>query len=217
MGRLIVILIIFHCYGNSYSQSQYEIDSSTIISRIDSLNQVFSQNKLFTSELKTEILFSLSYFPELRSTKIIFKEQKIKTTLNTRPTLGSLLFRSKNNRIYVIRINNNVESSDITIDELSTQEKIGILGHEFCHIIDYQSRNFFQIMGRLFSYSTKKSKERFVKEIDMMCINRGLGWYLYCWSNFAVNESDASEKYKEFKREIYLEPEEIISIIEKNK
>ena len=48
-----------------------------------------------------------------------------------------------------------------------------------------------------------------------MTIKRGLGWQLYNWSFYVLYESDAKLEYKEFKKTIYLEPEEISEIINK--
>ena len=51
------------------------------------------------------------------------------------------------------------------------------------------------------------------KEIDLKTIQRGLGWQLYDWSNFVLNDSNADAKYKEFKKETYMTPESILETI----
>jgi len=67
-------------------------------------------------------------------------------------------------------------------------------------------------MKRGLDYLHHNSKARFEKTIDRMTIQAGLGKYLHKWAYFALNESDATEQYKEFKRKIYLEPDEIKEI-----
>ena len=43
----------------------------------------------------------------------------------------------------------------------------------------------------------------------MLVIQKGLAHQLYAFSNYVLNKSSASEKYKDFKRKNYLLPEEI--------
>ena len=71
----------------------------------------------------------------------------------------------------------------------------------------------FGVIGRGISYASKKSKATFEKEIDLKTIERGLGWQLYAWSNFVLNESTADINYKKFKKETYMTPESILEII----
>jgi hypothetical protein len=159
------------------------------------------------------VLIALSFFPELSGRKIIFKGKEIKTTLNARPTISSLLFSKKSNRTYVIRINTNKSDSIISLSDIPFNAKIGLFAHEFSHFSDYQSRSLFGIIARGISYSSKKTKATFEKEIDLNTINRGLGWQLFDWSNYVQNESNATFKYKEFKMNIYLSPEDILKTI----
>ena len=63
--------------------------------------------------------------------------------------------------------------------------------------MDYSNKGLFGVLGRGLSYSSKKSKEKFEKEIDQRTIDRGLGWQLFDWSNYILQESNADEKYKE--------------------
>jgi hypothetical protein len=124
-----------------------------------------------------------------------------------------LIFRKKSKRKYVVRINNSAKDSIVILDSVPFNASIGLFGHEFNHFVDYSTRNIFGVIGRLIAYSSKKSKEKFEKEIDVMTINRGLGWQLYDWASFVLNESNATEEYKDFKRLIYLEPDEIKALI----
>jgi hypothetical protein len=150
----------------------------------------------------------------LSGRKIIFKERKIKTTLNARPTIGSLLFSKKSNRTYVIRINSNKSDSIISLINVPFNAKIGLFAHEFSHFSDYQSRSLFGVIARGISYSSKKTKVKFEKEIDLSTINRGLGWQLYDWSNYIQTQSNATHKYKQIKLFTYMSPFEILKIIE---
>lgn len=166
------------------------------------------------NELELPMLIALDHFPELKAKQIIFKERKINTTLNARPTVISLLFSKRTNRTYVIRINTNQHDSIIQLCNVPFNAKIGLFAHEISHFEDYQKRSFFGVLGRGLAYSNKKAKAKFEKEIDLSTIQHGLGWQLYDWSDFVLNQSKASNAYKAFKAETYMKPHEIKSCIE---
>ena len=165
------------------------------------------------NDLQLPIHIALSYFPDLTCKKIVFKSAKIATTMNARPTIGSLLFSKKENRVYVVRLNNQKRDSVISIQTIPFNGKIGIFGHEFCHFADYQTKSIGGVMSRGFAYLSAKKKAKFEKQIDRNTINRGLGWQLYDFENYVFEDSNATSAYKKFKQEIYLEPSEIIELI----
>ena len=224
--KIIVLFLfqfVFYCFfsfclsQNSFSSSFINlhcIDSSQHCKFIDSLEFRYGQNKNIPQKYKLAILIALSYYPELLETPIDFKETTIKTTLNARPTISSLCFKNKSNRSYVVRINTSQKKGMITIDEVPFNASIGIFAHEFSHFIDYQNRTFKGVLERLWSYTSKKKKALYEKEIDSMTIARGLKWQLYDWSYYAIFQSNASETYKLFKQTTYLTPEEILEQIE---
>lgn len=214
--RNLITILLLVCFHYGFNQTQIKkIDSLNYSYQLDSLKAEYSINKTILTKYELATYIALSYFPELKDAKIVFKSAKIKTTLNARPSIGSLLFRSKKNRKYVIRINNQIKDSLIDFRLIPFNAIIGLLGHEFSHIKDYSKKNIFQIIGRLLSYSSKKSKAKFEKEIDQLTIETGLGWQLYDWSKFVLEESNANMKYKKFKKEIYLTPAEISNFINK--
>jgi hypothetical protein len=184
------------------------LDSLENIHKLDSLKTKLNHNKFIPNDLELACFLTLSQYPELCSTKIIFKKAKIKTTLNTRPTIISALFCKKNNRKYVIRINNS-SKAEILINQVCFNGKIGLLGHEFAHILDYSKVGFFGVVKRATSYLTNKTKKKYENRIDLLTIKKGFGWQLYDWSDFVLNKSNATDKYKAFKRKIYLSPEQI--------
>lgn len=197
----IVLCLSIACYAQQTSLSSF-----------DSLKSEFPLVRDVPTELQTAVYSSLSYYPELQNNPIRFKQARISTTLNARPTLGSLLFRQKENRRYMVRINSTMADSIISVYHLSETAKRGIIGHEFAHFADYETRNFWQVLGRAFSYLSKKRKAVFERAIDSATIKRGLGSELYAWSYYVLYESNATTAYKTFKRETYLTPEEIQAI-----
>jgi len=185
-----------------------QIDSTYYSQFAKNLEKMFGRNKLIPEKYKLSILIALSFYPELADTKIIFKESSISTTLNARPKTISLLFGKQ--REYIVRINSSREDSIVTIDEVPFNARIGLIGHEFAHFIDYQDKSLWGIADRLLDYTSKKKKAAYEKEIDLITIKRGLGWQLYHWSYFIQNDSDASAEYKQFKEYTYLSPKEIL-------
>lgn len=169
-------------------------------------------NVQYPAEYERQILYALSYYPELNEVKIIFKKMPITTTLNCKPKISSL-WGGKSKRVYVIGINNKKEFSGILFSEIPPEGQIGIIGHELAHIKDYQSRSIFGVMDRGIDYLHGRSKAKFERAIDTMTIQAGMGEYLHRWAHYAIYESNASEKYKRFKRKIYLAPEEIIGLV----
>ena len=210
-----IVFVVYFSFAFSQVNTQIEIrDSISYLSTLDSLKSIFAPTKTALNEYELVTFSTLSYYPELIDTRISFKKARIKTTLNARPALHSLLFQSKKNRHYIIRINNHTRDSIINFNAIPFNAKLGLFGHEFAHIMDYQDKNIFQITKRLLAYSTKKTKSKFEKEIDLSAINRGLGWQLHAWSTYVLFDSNASSKYKEFKKEVYLTPSQIKDIMQ---
>jgi len=216
MKELIPILCIALLTFNLGAQTTVQhrdLDSVFLEQAKDELTAQYSANKSYPKQYEIAILTALSHIPELESTCIVFKMSKINTSLNARPKFGSGLFRRKHKRKYVVRIQPPAEDITVTLDQASFNAQVGAFGHELNHLKDYSSRSFFGILGRGLAYMTSKSKEKYEKEIDQMTVECGLGWQLYDWSKFVVDDSIGTRKYKAFKRKTYLEPYEIKGII----
>jgi hypothetical protein len=201
--RLALIFFALCNWFTAYNQTQ----------TLDSLKTIFPLIQDVPIELETAIYFSISHYPELQNNPIRFKHARIKTTFNARPTVGSLLFKRKENRHYIVRINSSINDSIICFYKIPEFAKKGVIGHEFAHFADYETRNLWQVLGRAFSYLSKKRKADFEKSIDTETIKRGLGNELYAWCNYVLYESNATVDYKNFKRRTYLTPEEIQAVL----
>ncbi len=175
----------------------------------------YGKSKKLVKDYNLQSLYALSYFNELKNTKIIFSKKKIKTTMLCRPR-WDFLFRKKENRVYKIIFNSDsLNSNKVTIDELSFNAQIGVIGHEYSHIIDYMGQSKLDLVKFGFLYLTsKKFKEKLEKKIDKIAIDRGLGWQIYDFSRYVLDESSANDEYKEYKATYYYTPTEINSIID---
>lgn len=140
--------------------------------------------------------------------KIVIRESSISTTLNARPVVRSL-FGKRNQRKYVIRINNRADFNGVKLSEVPSDAQIGLWYHEMMHIKDYQSKSLLGLTKRGLQYLSVNGKRIFEHEIDRMVIQNGYGNYLYQWSHFSMVSSNASDEYKSFKSSIYLTPQQI--------
>lgn len=206
---LIGLLISFNGLSQR-DRHRNSLDSTTQSRKLASFIARFGHNKKVDSAYVLSFYTALSNFEgELDSTRITLKEASISTSLNARPTIGSLLFRKRENRHYVIRINNNSKSDIPLLKDADFNARVGVFGHELCHLQDYSKREFSGVMERLFAYTSKKEKSKYEKEIDSMTIWKGLGWQLFAWEKYVQESELATEEYKAFKREIYYTPNEI--------
>lgn len=215
MRKLLSILFLYGSFSLFGQVDQIRcIDSISVIAQLEELKKEFPLVENVPKEYELAIYKAIEYYPELKDNKIRFKQKKIGTTLNARPTLRSLFYKRKSKRVYVVRINNSYDKKEIiTLDKVNFNAQIGVIGHEYAHFLDYSKRDFFQIIDRGIDYLTLRRKAKFEKEIDTHTIERGLGWQCYEWSCFVHYQSAATEEYLEFKRKVYLGPEDILSIM----
>lgn len=169
----------------------------------------------YVSEVEVPLLAALNHFPELENVNIIFRYKNIRTTMVSRPTLGSLF---RKNRTFVIYIDNYVSKNNgVTFQDIPHEARVGLIGHELCHIVDYQSKTNFQILLMGLKYAFSKNHYAVESHVDKLTIQKGLGNELYVWTDFILSNPEVTTKYKEFKKLNYLALEEILAEIEKLK
>lgn len=212
---LICIIIVFTSYVGFSQQTKFyrTLDSLFFVSKVDSLKLVHAEIRIVPPDLELRVLAALSYFPDLDSVHIEFKSTRIKTTMNCRPSILSLIFCSAKNRKYIVRVNNRIADSVINFQNIPFNAQIGLIGHEFCHIIDYQSKSRWQLFITVIKHFQFDFKSSYEKNIDAKTIQRGLGWQLYDWMYFVENESHAFSNYLNYKRSVYLNAQEIKELI----
>ena len=94
--------------------------------------------------------------------------------------------------------------------DLPKEGQVGILGHELAHILDYETKSFGQLLVTGCFYINAHSIRNYERGIDRVTVERGLGEKLHDAYQYILEESQASLKYKEFKKFTYLEPSEIL-------
>jgi hypothetical protein len=174
------------------------------------INNQHFKNKIYPQEYEQPILLALSFFPELKDVPITFQHAHISTTMNCQPHIPSLLVGK---RKYLININQNPNFEGILIQNVPFNAQVGVIGHELAHITDYEAGNVLRIIKRGLDYLFPATKKQFEHDIDMLTIRKGLGNQLYDWANYSMYETPhASEKYKQFKQTVYMQPAHIESV-----
>src|SRR5690554_1410698 len=158
-----------------------------------SLSMVLAQsvnleNKIIPEQIKEEAIKALSFYPELWNTPIEFrfKENIKKSTMQAQPRFASF-FKGKKNREYLILISNQIQIEDkkFTFDDIPSDVKIGWLGHELGHIMDYRERtNVGMIIFGIRYLFSSKSIKKIERTADTYAIIHGMGDYILKTKNF---------------------------------
>ncbi|HZW76835.1 MAG TPA: hypothetical protein VFF21_00865 [Flavobacteriaceae bacterium] len=187
---------------------------------MNTTQEINFENKIIPESIREEVIAALEHFPELYDIPIEFKfkDRIKKSTMQAQPKFSSI-FRSKRNREYIILISRQIQIEDenFTMDDIPSLVKIGWIGHELGHIMDYQDRTNFGliILGAKYLFS-KKSIRKVERTADTYAIAHGMGDYILRTKNFILENSDISEKYKARIRRLYISPEEVMEFINEN-
>jgi hypothetical protein len=183
--------------------------------------QINLDNKVIPKIIEKEVIEALSFYPELYDTAIEFKfkDNIKKSTMQAQPRFASF-FKAKENREYVILISRKIqiEGEKFTMADIPSDVKVGWIGHELGHIIDYSGRTNvgMLIYGLKYLFSSAHIKE-VERAADTYAIAHGMGKYILKTKNFILNNANLSEKYKHRIRNLYISPEEVMELINKDK
>ena len=173
----------------------------------------FFDKLIVSGSLEESARIAIQYYPELKNVNIEVVYANTKTTMETRPVIGSLFSKQRKYKIFVDTFVEN--NFGLLVSEVPLNAKIGLLGHEFAHILDYESKSNLEIIKIGKTYLTKEDIRAYETIIDELTIQRGLGLYLKAWADYILNQSKTSEEYKNYKRKNYLTPEEIQNSLNK--
>jgi hypothetical protein len=212
---LTALILVAACGFYVANKNDYNFDFTPIKVNKDysqeELDNYIDQNYVTNVPDKYKGIFGLvcSKFPELKNEKIVFTYERIQTTMQSNPIVKFPFKIEK----YEVSINESKTFDGVKFEKTPLNAQIGILAHEFCHIIDYSQKNKCEILGLGVSYLWKSERIEYEREIDKLTILKGFGYQLKDWAQYAMYDSDAIESYKEFKRKNYLKPEEIENLI----
>lgn len=149
------------------------------------LKDSFGTNKHMDERLQKQAIYALSYFPELKQTKINFKFKKNKSgIISTRPTIGSI-FRRSSKRRYLVVVNDSVSGRTLPLFENGgVNGQVGILGHELCHILYFQRKTGFGLLVLGVKHISTRFMDQFENKTDSVNIVRGFGYQLMDWKTY---------------------------------
>ena len=173
---------------------------------------------IIPQEIYEEAKVALSHYPELANTPIEFKfKSKIrKSTMQAQPVFGQL-FKSRKKRGYKILISEEIVINEKVIKtaEMPTDIMIGWLGHELGHVLDFKERSGLNLIGfgigYLFSKNYIREAER---RADTFAVAHGMEKYILATKEFILKKAGLSKKYVERIKDLYLSPEEIMTLVE---
>ena len=179
---------------------------------------VASAQHTIPHEIIEEAKIALSHYPELTNTKIEFKFKKNikKSTMQAQPYFWSV-FKSKKKRSYNILISERIKIADSVYytKDIPSEILIGWLGHELGHVMDFEQRSGFNLIGFGFKYVTSKNYIREAeRRADSYAVNHGMETYILATKEFILKEAGLTQEYVDRIKNFYLSPEEIMILVE---
>ncbi|HVG14567.1 MAG TPA: hypothetical protein VM935_06390 [Chitinophagaceae bacterium] len=193
--------------------------TGNIIGQEDPGHTAFAHNKCIPVSIEKNVLQALSFFPELKETRIdfIFKKKIKSSIMQAQPVFGSLL-RGRKNRRYRINISREFKllHSQMPILQIPDTVMIGWIGHELGHILDYETKS----NGGMISFGYRYYfHDAFVKKAEMMAdslaVDRGMGHYIVATKRFILDHAELPQAYKDKIARLYLSPDVIVEQVKR--
>lgn len=167
--------------------------------------------------IREEAAKALSFYPELKDTRITFRFRKNirRSTMQARPEFLSLLGKRRQ-RAYKILISRRfkIAGREFKTRDIPPEILVGWLGHELGHIVDYKHRSSTNLLyfGARYLLSERhiRSAER---TADAVAVARGMEEYILKTKEFILNHSGITPSYKDRIKKYYLSPEEIMVLV----
>lgn len=218
-----LFIILFSNYAlaqDAMVQNDYGfVDSS----RLAYLKTEFGQNKRISGDFSAQFYEAISYFPELKNTRIRVKIKKGNSgIISARPTWTGI-FRKSSKRSYLVIIG---DSSGSRVPVFMYRHspfagQVGIMGHELVHVVNFSRMNTFQLLGVGISHVSTGYMDRFENKTDSLTIVRGLGeqlivWNVYLRRAFGIPDNGPDPFFSKTGRERYMSPARIREVMIKS-
>lgn len=136
----------------------------------------YSSNKEIPGKYEKEILIALSRYPELRKVHIKFLlVDNAPEPYSTKPVFATC-FKQKRKREYVVSIleKANYPESEALFEKLTERMRIGVIGHELYHVIQYHFGRF-SLLKTLTSFLITIFRRKLERAADRGAIQHGFG------------------------------------------
>lgn len=198
--------------------------TDSIVVNYEELKKKLGKNKEMPPRYEKQILYALSYFPELTDTKIRFRIiQSKKGIIDTRPTMGGLL-RHGNKRKYLVTIYDSTERRALPhFANADVNGQVGIVGHELSHIISFKNSTGLGLVGLGIAHMSPRFMDRYENKTDSVNIERGLGYQLIAWKQYldkgfkAMRHTDSRHSKKPAAQKRYLRVDQIQRVMAASK
>ncbi len=194
-----IVSVNLFAQADSTRQANYDIDS---------LKNIYGNNKKLLKDFELQSLIALSYYPELLNEHIRFEYEQINSTARTTVTLISIF--KKINKQYIIYINDDILKTGFLLKTVPFNAQVAVIAHELAHVADFKRRSFFDMVWWGISYLIVKQRTKIEMRTDQSTIKHGLGWPLYQWADFVLYHSTANKRYKKIKETKYMQPDKIL-------
>lgn len=181
----------------------------------------YGKNKVLVPRFALATLVALSYFPELKDTRIQFITKPAYSPLRTNPRFKGIFCHKTRMLTIIISDSTMWKLEPITLSHMDFNTQVGVLGHELSHASDFKRRSFVNLAGTGIGHLSSRYIDRFEYNTDSICIAHGLGYQLLSWSIFVrktldTNNYDGADNIaKPMVRERYMNPETIIARMKK--
>jgi hypothetical protein len=192
-----------------------ELAYSSAIRNDDPLDSIADKTFLvfddpsFQRTYKNQFQEALSHFPELRQVHIRIRPANISTTMASRPHIQAFVSKRKN-REYLITVDTLEEKHPGLFFRLSDSARIGLIGHELAHILDYHHHHLPGVAGKGLEYLLHR--RRLEHRADQIAIHHGLKFFLERYAEASFDPAISGPRYVHFKRKYYYSPEELAQI-----
>jgi len=215
----LIFIVLFVITIDTWGQQPVQSFDASVFTKEDSilLVKMYGTNKKIIPRFALPTLIALSYFPELKNTKIHFVFKDAYSPLRTVPDLLGI-WRKGNKRSYTITISDSsiLKLQNILLPFMNFNAKTGVLGHELSHVSDFSRMNLLQLTLSGIRHISSHYIDRFEYRTDGICIAHGLGYQLLEWSKFVreklhTTNYEGSDNINEpvMKRERYMNPSTI--------
>jgi hypothetical protein len=163
---------------------------------------------------RSSFLIALSAYPELKGVPIRIREGDLKTTMAARPVPASLLGPPRG-RAYRILMDTLAPASEGKLfRDLPFDARIGIMAHEFAHILEYSQRSLGGMIRYGARYLVREERKGIEARTDRIAVDRGFGWQLLAFKRYIREEAELSPSYRSYKEQVYLSSRDLRDILE---
>ncbi|MFN8207972.1 MAG: hypothetical protein U0T82_11275 [Bacteroidales bacterium] len=200
---LIIILFL------SVSLLASEIHVEDAADSIPAFENLIFDDPSFQQSFRKQFQQALVYFPELGDIHIRIRCSDIATSMNSRPHIRAFVSRRKN-REYLITVDTLDENRTGLFFRLSDSARIGLIGHELAHILDYHHHHLAGVAREGLEYLLHRA--RLEHRTDRIAIKHGLRNYLRRYAEASFDPAFAGIRYARFKKKYYYSSNELASI-----